>query len=61
VLRAIETNAAFAILESAAASKIDLLVVGVRSRTGLAKLSLGSTAEKDFGFGRDRCSSHSSA
>lgn len=46
VLKAIDSNAAFAILESAAASRIDLVVVGVRSRTGLAKLLLGSTAER---------------
>ncbi len=45
VLRVNETKAAYAILAAAAASNIDLLAIGVRSRTGLAKLLLGSTAE----------------
>jgi nucleotide-binding universal stress UspA family protein len=45
VLRVNETKAAYTILAAAAASNIDLLAIGVRSRTGLAKLLLGSTAE----------------
>lgn len=45
VLKVIETTPAAAILNAAAAAKADLLVVGTRSRMGLARLLLGSTAE----------------
>ena len=45
VLRVNETKAAYTILAAATASNIDLLAIGARSRTGLEKLLLGSTAE----------------
>jgi len=45
VLQVNETKAAHTILAAATTSNIDLLAIGVRSRTGLKKLLLGSTAE----------------